>query len=142
MKNKKFCFGIIPLRCNDNGWEVFLVKDNKGHWGFPKGTPLREETPEQIACREMYVKTGLSVEEFLQVCPLKEEYASFEADKEIEKVVTYFLARVRGEVLLLKKEICDSKWLSFNEASELITFDQSRQICLKAAEILDFLSKK
>jgi bis(5'-nucleosidyl)-tetraphosphatase len=139
MKNKRYCFGIIPIKHNGLDWEVLLVKHNKGHWAFPKGHPLKDETPEQIACREVYEETGLSVDKFFQVCPLIEEYTFFEADKKIEKVVTYFIAEVRGEVTLLKKELCDSQWLSFDAAAELISFDQSRQVCLKAREILSIL---
>ena len=74
MTHKEFCFGIIPLKRKEESWEVFLVKHNKGHWGFPKGHSLLEETPEQIACREVYEETGLSVTNFLQVSPLTEKY--------------------------------------------------------------------
>jgi bis(5'-nucleosidyl)-tetraphosphatase len=126
---KEFCFGIIPLRWKDNNWEVFLVQHNKGHWGFPKGHSLREESPEQIACREFFEETGLSVEKFLQVCPIIEEYSFIEENKKTEKIVTYFIARVRGNINLLEREVCDFKWLSFDEAANLITFEQSRQVC-------------
>jgi 8-oxo-dGTP pyrophosphatase MutT (NUDIX family) len=135
--NKEFCFGIIPLKRKDNDWEVFLVKHNKGHWGFPKGHSLREETPEQIACREVFEETGLSVTKFLQVSPLTEKYIFQDENKTIDKSVTYFLAEVKGDVKLLNKEVCDSKWVSFDEALELLTFEQAKEVCIEAMKILN-----
>lgn len=136
---KEFCFGIIPLRRKENGWEVLLVKHNKGHWGFPKGHPCREETPEQIACREVYEETGLSVMRFFQTHPLIEEYTIREEEKSIDKTVTYFLAEVKGEMNLLEKEVCESRWLSLDDAMELLTFDEAKKICLDAKNILSSL---
>ena len=131
------CFGIIPIKHKGKGWEVLLIKHNKGHWGFPKGHPSKGESPEQIACRELYEETGLSVAKFLQVHPLIEEYVVHEENKTIEKTVTYFLAEVEGEIHLLKKEISESKWLSFDDALKFLTFDEARKICLDAKTILN-----
>jgi arsenate reductase len=59
MPNEEACFGVIPVRHKENGWEVLLVKHNKGHWGFPKGHPSPNETPYQVAERELLEETGL-----------------------------------------------------------------------------------
>jgi hypothetical protein len=78
--NREYCFGIIPLKRQGTGWEVFLVEHNKGHWGFPK-----------------------------------------------------------GEVKLLNIEIRSSKWVSFAEALNLLTFEQAKGVCRGAMETLDLL---
>jgi bis(5'-nucleosidyl)-tetraphosphatase len=135
--NKEFCFGIIPLKRTEDDWKVFLVKHNKGHWGFPKGHSLLDESPEQIACREVFEETGLSVTKFLQVSPLTEKYIFQDENKTIDKSVTYFLAEVKGDVKLLNKEVCDSKWVCFDEALELLTFEQAKEVCIEAMKILN-----
>ena len=142
MKNKQFSFGIIPLKRQNNGWNVFLVKHNKGHWGFPKGHALPGETPEQIARRELFEETGLSVTKFFQVSPIIEKYVFQENNQTIDKTVTYFLAEVEGTVHLMGEEIANAKWASFEVALDLLTFEEAKQICKEGMQILNALEEE
>lgn len=130
------CFGIIPVRHKGTEWEVLLVKHNKGHWSFPKGHPSPNETPFQIAERELLEETGLSVVKFLHREPFIESYTYEKEGTTMEKMVSYFLAEVSKNVHLLDKELCGYQWTSFDEAYNQITFDQARRICSKAQSLL------
>lgn len=136
MPNEEACFGVIPVRHKENGWEVLLIKHNKGHWSFPKGHPSPNETPYQIAERELLEETGLTVVKLLHKEPFIEHY-SYEKEGTItKKMVGYFLAEVSGNVCLLEKELCDYKWTSFGNALKQISFDQARHICSEVQRLM------
>ncbi len=135
-----YCFGIIPVRRQGNGWEVFVLQHQKGHWGFPKGHPEKGESPEQVAARELLEETGLSIAKFLQVNPLIEQYFINDNGVKAEKSVTYFLAEVEGTVKLLQNEIAASKWISFDDAISILTYEQSRKLCQEAKSLCLFCS--
>ncbi|MGE3954016.1 MAG: bis(5'-nucleosyl)-tetraphosphatase [Parachlamydiales bacterium] len=124
-------FGIIPLR-KAQQWETYLVHHQKGHWGFPKGHAEPGETPKQSAIRELLEETGLRVERFLSDTPLYDHYIYEKG----EKRVTYFLAEVSGEARLQQAEIQQGEWLTLPEAKKRLTFEGSKEICQKVADLL------
>lgn len=131
------CFGIIPLRKRRSKWEILLVEHKKGFWGFPKGHASdSNESPEQIAIREMKEETGLTVVRLLQVHPLIEQYYFKEDGKHFNKFVTYFLAEVKGRMRICEQEIISCQWLSLDRALSFITFEESRRLCIEAKKLL------
>lgn len=130
--SKQHSYGIIPLRFHKNEWQVFLIRQWAGHWGFPKGHPEPLETPRETAQRELFEETGLSVVKFLPFEELHEHYTFTHAGKKIEKEVTYFMAEVEGEERLQQEEIGHGKWISLPDALKTITFEEGRNICLEA----------
>jgi len=121
-------YGIIPCREG----EFFLVQHQAGHWGFPKGHAESGESPEETARRELFEETNLKVVRLLTPTPLVEQYTFLRYGKRIEKQVTYFLAQVEGEVALQGDEIAQGRWVSFEEAAELITFPEGKELCQRA----------
>ena len=117
--NTTEAFGIIPLKEG----KTLLVKHQKGHWAFPKGHPEAGEKPIETAERELLEETGLEVTELLG--RRFEEHYSFD---DTEKTVTYFLAHVKGKLKLQDKEIAEARWLTFDEALELATFDECKRL--------------
>lgn len=129
-------FGIIPLRFNHQ-WEIFIILHKQGnHWGFPKGKSLPKEDPKESAIRELQEETGLHVEHFLQEEPIKEEYTFYSRGQKVYKKVSYFPAIVSGALLLQPEEIRDGKWLSIEEAKELLTFEEAKMICERVKQFL------
>ncbi|MFZ0566295.1 MAG: NUDIX domain-containing protein [Chlamydiales bacterium] len=130
---KEHSFGIIGLRLRDGSWEVLLVKHGKGHWGFPKGHPEPNETPQETAIRELKEETGARVKHLFDRSPLEEYYFFKSKEEGVEKRVTYFLAEVEGEISIQAHEISDYRWLSFEKAEELATFPECKLLCRQAA---------
>lgn len=131
-------FGIIPLRKKGKGWEVLLINHRQGgFWAFPKGHAEGDETAEQTACRELQEETGLTVEQFLSAETLKESYSFFRAKSYIHKEVLYFIAEVKGTLLLQEGEVFDSRWVSLEKAEKEITFPESKNLCRKTIELLN-----
>ncbi len=113
-------------------WKVFLIQHKKGsYWSYPKGKPEDGEAPKESAVRELKEETNLSVEQFLELDPLVEQYSFMRDEMMIDKTVTYFLAIVSGALLLQPDEILDGRWVPLGEAEKLITFEESKRICKK-----------
>lgn len=130
-------YGIIPLRNNDQ-WEVLLIKQRKGHWGFPKGkVDKTDENHKHTAQRELKEETGLDIVHFWQVPELTEHYRFREEGEDINKTVSYFLATVDGELHPQPAEVEEVKWVLLEEAHKHLTFAEARAICHEACKIVN-----
>ena len=135
---REYSYGIIPLKYNDSlkGWEVLLVQHHGGYWAFPKGHANEGESSKETAARELKEETGLIVEHYLLDDILRENYVFSSHKKKIHKTVFYFIASVRGEVILQKEEILGSCWLPLNQAMDQMTFPEGRNLCIKTIKLL------
>lgn len=134
---KQRSFGIIPAKKNDeNVWEFLLIQQHEGHWGFPKGHAELGETPSQTAIRELFEETGLEISEFLITHPFSESYFFMLHGQKIVKSVDYFLAEVKGQVVLQAEEIQTYKWVTAAEAADWITFPEAKHLCQQAFLLL------
>lgn len=131
-------FGIIPLRKNNNQWQLFMVQMKSGLWGFPKGHAERGESPQQTAERELHEETGLTVTEYLPSPALTEEYISPKTNN--PKTVTYFLAYAEGMLALCPLEIITGYWAPFDHVFAIMGFYASKRKLL--AHIKQILSQQ
>jgi 8-oxo-dGTP pyrophosphatase MutT (NUDIX family) len=128
----EFSFGIVPLRGVEAGLEVLLIHHRQGHWTLPKGHSDAGETPWETAERELTEETGLSVDEYLPLAPVQETYRL--EDK--QKVATYFLARVSGELALLLSEVQGANWYRPEVALQKLTYAETRTSLQRALHYL------
>ncbi len=130
-------FGVIPLSKVDGQWEVFLIQHNRnGYWGFPKGHAEANETPSQTAFRELKEETNLDLDKLLQEEPLMEQYTFMMERQRIFKRVFYFIAEVKGYVILQTKEIHDGKWMPFHEAKLQLTHQEGKALLAQVEKML------
>lgn len=131
-------FGIIPLRRNGDHWQVLLILHHGGrHWAFPKGHGNPGETALESAKRELNEETGLEVEKLLQETPLTEKYQFYRKHEIVVKTVRYFPALVFGNLRLQAEEIKAAKWVLLKEATDHLTFQESKQMCKKVQDVLE-----
>jgi bis(5'-nucleosidyl)-tetraphosphatase len=130
-------FGTVALRKKDDKWQVFLIKHKEAkHWGFPKGHKNLGENEKIAALRELKEETNLDLKEVVSNTPFIEHY-KYQKDALLRsKKVTYFLIEAYGKEKLDPVEIEDGKWCFFDEASNLITFEQSKITLEKVAKYL------
>jgi bis(5'-nucleosidyl)-tetraphosphatase len=128
--------GIIPLKQTGESWLVFMVRHRAGHWGFPKGHPEVGEREEETAARELQEETGLDIARLFDVSPISEDYWFTREGNRTFKRVVYFLALVQGEVVLQEEEVSDGRWVSFEEAEELLAFSQAKALCGRIQALL------
>jgi 8-oxo-dGTP pyrophosphatase MutT (NUDIX family) len=105
-------------------------------WTLPKGTPNPGETREQTALREVAEETGLEVRITDQLDSI--EYWFIQRGTRIHKTVHYFLMEpVGGDIARHDHEFDDVRWIRFDEAPTVLTFETERALVARAAEIVD-----
>ena len=104
-------------------------------WTLPKGTPNPGETREETALREVEEETGLQVR---ITGPLDDiEYWFVQAGTRIHKTVHYFLMEpVGGDLSQHDHEFDEVRWIPFDGAATMLTFETERALVAHAAEIL------
>ncbi|SHI80295.1 bis(5'-nucleosyl)-tetraphosphatase [Lutispora thermophila] len=134
MKLEKSCGAIVYRKINDD-IEFLAIKSNSPgeHWGFPKGHVEEGETEKETCIREVYEETGLVVtpqDGFIA-------YDKYKISEDTYKEVVFFLAFATDqEVVVNEDEVKEYKWASFDEIYDLVTYDSTRNILIKAREYI------
>ena len=134
MRYEKSC-GALVFRRAGQGLEVLLLQHRGGHWDYPKGHVEPGESERETALREVLEESGLTVriedESFREVI-------RFSPYPGCEKDVVYFIAfLVSGDLKPQPEEIAKAGWFNTREALERITFQNARNLLLKALAHMD-----
>jgi 8-oxo-dGTP pyrophosphatase MutT (NUDIX family) len=100
-------------------------------WTLPKGTPNPGETRQATALREVGEETGLEVR---ITGPLDSiEYTFIQRGLRIHKTVHYFFMEpIGGDLAHHDHEFEEVRWISFDDAAHLLTFDTERALVQRA----------
>ena len=129
MEKEKSC-GCIVI---DNG-KVLLIQHLKGHWDIPKGHMEAGETEQETALREVKEETGVDVE----VISDKRYTLEYTVENGNLKEVIYFIAKkIGGEETAQETEVSEIRWLAFDEAVEMLTYDNSKELLRKAINFIE-----
>jgi 8-oxo-dGTP pyrophosphatase MutT (NUDIX family) len=101
-------------------------------WTLPKGTPIPRETREETALREVREETGLEVR---IIRPFDDiAYTFVQGRTRIAKTVHYFLmVPTGGDLERHDHEFAEVRWIGFDEAATLLTFETERALVARAA---------
>ncbi len=127
--------GGIVIRFVDGAPQLVVGKRRRERdvvtWTLPKGTPIPDETTEQTALREVAEETGLRVD---IVRPFDSiEYTFSQGRTRIYKTVHYFLMiPVGGDLGRHDHEFDEVRWIRFDEAPSLLTFETERALVARA----------
>ena len=104
-------------------------------WSLPKGKAEPGEVPPVTAAREVEEETGLSVR---ITGPLDSiEYWFVQSGTRIHKTVHYFLMEpVGGDLARHDHEFDEVRWIPFDQAATMLTFETERALVGRAAESL------
>ncbi|HEX5824972.1 MAG TPA: NUDIX hydrolase [Candidatus Limnocylindrales bacterium] len=132
--------GGIVVRFDDGISSLVVGARRRDHdiltWTLPKGTPNAGETREQTAVREVGEETGLEV----RITDVLDsiEYWFVQRGTRIHKTVHYFLMEpIGGDLALHDHEFDQVRWVRFDEAPGLLTFETERALVARAAEVVD-----
>jgi 8-oxo-dGTP pyrophosphatase MutT (NUDIX family) len=104
-------------------------------WTLPKGTPNSGESREQTALREVEEETGLAVRITGVLDSI--EYWFVQSGTRIHKTVHYFLMEpIGGDLAGHDHEFDEVRWIGFDTAATLLTFETERNLVAKAARLL------
>jgi 8-oxo-dGTP pyrophosphatase MutT (NUDIX family) len=102
-------------------------------WTLPKGTPNAGESREETALREVEEETGLAVRITGVLDSI--EYSFVQSGTRIHKTVHYFLMEpTGGDLAGHDHEFDEVRWVGFDEAPALLTFETERALVARAAE--------
>lgn len=140
VKQEKSCGAIVFRKENKKILYLILYKKASEHyresWDFPKGNVEKNETEQQVAAREIKEETG--IDELNFISSFKETIKLFyrKEGKLVFKIITFLLAETRQEKVKLSFEHDSYKWASYEEAMELLTHKNSKEILTKANNLL------
>ncbi len=104
-------------------------------WTLPKGTPDLNETLEETALREVAEETGLTVRITRPIDSI--EYTFVQSGARINKTVHYFLMEpTGGDLARHDHEFDEVRWIDFDDARTVLTFETERALVGQAAELL------
>ena len=127
LKKEKSC-GCIIIKDQ----KVLLVYEkNRNFWGFPKGHMEDGETEIETALREVKEEVGLDVE-----IDKKRRYTlNYVIGNEIDKTTVLYIAKAKdGKIIMQESEIENIKWCSFEEALNMLTFDDWKDMFKKVID--------
>ena len=132
MIKEKSC-GAVVYRKNNN-LEFLLLKHNRGHYSFPKGHVENNETEEETAIREIKEETNVEVKldtNFRYI-------VTYSPKPNVTKDVIYFVAeKTKGTEKPQETEIQSLTWKTKEEALNLITYDNDREVLINAIKYLE-----
>ncbi len=133
MKQEKSCGAVIVREKNAQRYYLVL-KSTLGHTTLCKGHVEGDETEHETAVREIREETGLAVD-FVDGF---REVIAYSPRPGVTKDVVFFLGRARGgDVVCQPEEVADARFLSFEEAAELLTHPSDREVLQKARAVLE-----
>ena len=113
--------------------EILLIQDGKDRWTIPKGHIEEGETAQATARREIGEEAGLHDVDMLGWLG-KIHFRYRRIDRLVLMTTQIYLVRVRTDGEEIKKEewMNGIKWFSFNEALDLIEYEDIAKLMLKA----------
>ena len=134
-------FGIIPVfRDKKDNFTFCLIQHAGEHWGFPKGHQDIDEVEQETAIRELEEETDISIVDLSNDQSFSEKYFFEKNNIKYNKSVKYFLGFVSSIDTRtpdnFKNEISELKWVTYEEAKQLITFPEAKEILDQAFKYL------
>ena len=126
--------GGIVVRSLEASPELVIGMRRREHgvtWTLPKGTPEAGETIAETATREVREESGIEVRIVERLPSI--EYNFVQHGARIHKTVHYFLMDpVGGDLSRHDREFADVRWVTFDEALRLLSFETERGLVSSA----------
>ena len=130
--------GGVVFRDTDTAPEIAIVKIvPEMRWQLPKGLIDAGETEEEAALREVREESGIDAELIEPIETIEYWFYANRAGERIRyhKFVHFFLMQYRsGDVSDHDHEVSESRWVSIDEALQMLAFKSERDVVGKAAE--------
>jgi 8-oxo-dGTP pyrophosphatase MutT (NUDIX family) len=108
-------------------------------WQLPKGTVERGESLEETALREVHEETGIETDVIAPIDTIEYRYIGRSRGRFVRyhKQVHFFLmGYCSGDVADHDQEVLEARWVSFDQALQMLSFKNERQVLEKGRTIL------
>ena len=147
----------VVIFYRENQKIYYLILDySYDYWGFSKGHMEEGENLKQTALREAEEETGIKDLKFVKGFEQKSKYSyevngqkifrenkrnSFKLkDKDIFKIVVYFLAETKTKKVMISSEHKAYEWLLYEEALDKLTYKDCKETLEKANKFFKTIS--
>jgi 8-oxo-dGTP pyrophosphatase MutT (NUDIX family) len=138
--------GGVAFRWRDSELEMTIVSVKPSlRWQLPKGIVDPDESPEMTAVREVREEAGIETELIALIETIEYWYRSVRYGKPVRyhKFVHFHLLRyLSGNVSEHDHEVAEARWVSFDQASEILAFESERRVVEKAREMILAMTSK
>lgn len=129
---EKSC-GAVVYKKENNEYKFLVIKQEKGHYSFPKGHVEGNETEEQTAYREIEEETNVKV----KIDNNFRYKINYTMPNGINKDVIFFLAEyIEGKETPQEGEVTDIFWLNKEETLNSLTYDDVKEVFTNAIKYL------
>lgn len=128
--------GIVLFR-NEQGKRFYLLLCYQAsHIDFSKGHREKGEALRETALRELKEETGINKVELIEgFCERISYFFNFE-EKRFLKQVFFFLGKTTEKKITLSYEHQDAFWLTYKQALQKLTFQNTKNVLAKAEKFL------
>ncbi|HJM87186.1 MAG TPA: NUDIX domain-containing protein [Candidatus Thalassarchaeaceae archaeon] len=117
---------------------ILLLQYPQGHWDFVKGHVEDSDISlELTALRELIEETGIEDAKIIPGFQTRTEYQFTHKGTQIDKQVHWFIAETDEMIVNLSHEHIGFLWLSWGDALEQLTFDNSKKVLMAAKEFIE-----
>lgn len=129
--------GGVVVRLVGSEPHFLLIRDSYRNWGFPKGHLEDGELASAAALREVTEETGLASLDLMGELPTIDWWFRFRG-RLIHKICHFYLMRTEQASTRPQQDegITACRWLPFQEAVRLISYENAREVLLHAHELL------
>lgn len=132
--------GGVAFRRQDSDLEIAIVSVKpKFRWQLPKGIVDPGESPPVTAVREVKEEAGIETDLIKLIETIEYWYRSENNGRPVRfhKFVHFYLLEYRsGDVSNHDHEVDESRWVSFEEAIEMLAFKSEREVVEKSREMI------
>src|SRR5512142_258188 len=133
--------GGVAFRRQDSKLEIAIIcVQPKQRWQLPKGIVDPGESPELTAVREVKEEAGVATNRLALIGTIEYWYRSVRNGKPVRYhkfVHFYLLEYVSGDVSEHDHEVEEARWVSFDEALEMLDFKSEREVVEKARAMVE-----
>ena len=134
MKYIKSC-GFVVYKQIGNENYYLVIKSLNGDVGFPKGHMEDGENELQTAVRELKEETNVEVN-VIEGFKYQIEYKMPEISDTIKQVIYFLGICVKDDIICQEKEVEEARFIRFEEALEVLTFQETKNILNSAQEFI------
>ena len=128
--------GVVFRRLQNASLRFLLIRDSYDNWGFPKGHLEEAESPAEAALRETSEETGLPLLVLQGPIRIIDWHFRFRG-RYIHKFCHFFLFESpEGDPVPQEDEgITACRWCSFEEALDVLSYDNARGVLKRAGDM-------